>query len=80
MGQGAGPCAFPGRQVWERGQKRPVNGALKMASGRKNGANSRLEKNGNGRRSSKFREGPVGKFIHRCFHVVTAPPSPPPCY
>ncbi|XP_029695185.1 LOW QUALITY PROTEIN: hormone-sensitive lipase [Takifugu rubripes] len=30
-----------------------------MASGRKSFANSRLEKNGNGRRSSKFREGPV---------------------
>lgn len=43
-----------------------------MASGKKGGGNSRLEKNVNGRRSSKLKEGPVGKFIHRCSH---RPPS-----
>lgn len=33
-----------------------------MASSKKSGGNSRLEKNVNGRRSSKLKEGPVGEF------------------
>lgn len=56
-----------------------------MASSKKGGGNGKLEKNANGRRSSKFKEGPVGKFIRRCRH---SPPSlspsvlasPPPRY
>lgn len=43
-----------------------------MASGKKSGGNSRLEKNVNGRRSSKLKEGPVGKFLLLCRH---SPPS-----
>lgn len=47
-----------------------------MASSKKSGGNSRFEKNVNGRRSSKYKEAPVGEFIFGCFdfHRRRSPP------
>lgn len=57
----------PGRYVGEMREAVRKQWA-KMASNKKIGGNSRLEKSASGRRSSKLKEGPVGEF----FSVVPA--------